>query len=89
VATTASNSAAAPVSGQPSAAAHSGPPPQAHPIDANLAAKDLGLKPLAPPPPPVTPQQDAALQALLKRYMADQVSPDQYQAERAKILGKQ
>jgi hypothetical protein len=48
----------------------------------------LGLKPIQAPPPPVTPQQDAALQALLKRYIADQISPDEYQVERAKILGK-
>jgi hypothetical protein len=86
--TTTTNTTPAVSGSNPPQAAPSGRPPQAHPIDANWAAKDLGLKPIQGPPAPVTPQQDVALKALLKRYMADQVTPDEYQAERAKILGK-
>jgi hypothetical protein len=44
---------------------------------------------LEAPPAPVTPEQQQRLSELLQKYQADQITPDQYQAERAKILGKQ
>jgi hypothetical protein len=59
------------------------PPP---PANANYAGKSLGLPPYVAPPPPVSAQQDAELQALLAKYMANQMSPDEYQKERAAIL---
>ena len=59
------------------------PPP---PANANYAGKTLGLKPIVAPSPPVSPQQEEALQALLAKYMANQISPDEYQKERAAIL---
>lgn len=52
----------------------------------NFAGKSLGFKPIEPPPPPVSAQKQAELQALLSRYMANQISPDEYQKERAAIL---
>lgn len=54
-----------------------------------ITAKQLGLQPIQPPPAPVTAQQQEELQSLLQRYEADQVTPDEYQAERAKILAGQ
>lgn len=59
------------------------PPP---PANANYAGKTLGFKPIEAPPPPVSAQKQAELQALLARYMANQVSPEEYQKERAAIL---
>lgn len=54
-----------------------------------ITSKQLGLQPLQPPPAPVSAQQQEALQSLLQRYEADQITPDEYQAERAKILAGQ
>jgi hypothetical protein len=55
----------------------------------DVTAKELGLAPIQAPPPPVTAQQQQELQALLQRYEADQITPEEYQAERAKIMAGQ
>jgi len=62
--------------------------PVASPIPANAGntGAALGFKPIEAPPLPVSAQKEAELQALLAKYMADQVSPDEYQKERAAIL---
>ncbi len=62
------------------------PPPADN--SAAYAGKDMGFKPIAAPPPPVSAQQEAELQALLARYMANEITPDEYQKERAAILAK-
>ncbi len=41
---------------------------------------------LPPPPAAVSREQQRKLDELLQRYRADQISPEQYQAQRAKIL---
>jgi len=46
----------------------------------------LGLKPIVAPPLPITSAQQAELQALLEKYEANAITPEQYQVERAKIL---
>jgi len=56
------------------------------PANANYPGKSLGLPPYVAPPPPVSAQQEAQLQDLLAKYMANQISPDEYQKERAAIL---
>jgi hypothetical protein len=61
------------------------PPPQA---DLNYAGKSLGFKPVEAPPPPVSAQKVAELQTLLAKYMANQISPDEYQKVRAAILAE-
>ena len=61
------------------------PPP---PAKANYPGKALGFPPVEAPPPPVSAQQQADLQALLARYMANQISPEEYQKERAAILAR-
>ena len=42
--------------------------------------------PLEGPPLPISSQKQQHLYELLQRYKADQVTPEQYQTERAKIL---
>jgi hypothetical protein len=46
------------------------------------------LKPIDVPPPPVSAKKEAELQALLAKYMADQVTPEEYQKARAAILAE-
>lgn len=54
--------------------------------DANYAGKELGLKPIAPPPLPISVGQEEQLQVLLIEYKANQITPEQYQKRRAAIL---
>jgi hypothetical protein len=42
--------------------------------------------PIVAPPLPISLAKEEKLKALLSRYMADQVTPEQYQAQRAAIL---
>ncbi len=54
-----------------------------------ITAKALGVQPIQPPPPPVSAEQQEQLQELLQRYDANQITPEEYQAERAKIMAGQ
>jgi hypothetical protein len=47
------------------------------------------LEPLKGPPSPLTPEKQSRLKDLLDQYMADQLTPEQYHAQRAKILAGQ
>jgi len=58
------------------------------PANGGYPGKTMGFQPIAPPPLPVSAQKEAELQALLAKYMANQVSPDEYQKERAAILAE-
>jgi hypothetical protein len=60
----------------------------APPADVDYAGKSLGLKPIEAPPIPVSAQKEAELKALLAKYMANQISPDEYQKARAAILAE-
>jgi len=62
--------------------------PPSPPAKANYPGKAMGFPPVEAPPPPVSAQQQADLQALLARYMANQISPEEYQKERAAILAR-
>ena len=55
---------------------------------AAIPGPQLGLKPIVAPPLPISATQQAQLQALLEKYEADAITPEQYQAERAKILAQ-
>jgi hypothetical protein len=46
-------------------------------------------QPVTAPPLPISEGQQQQLQALLQQYVANQISPAQYQVERAKILAGQ
>ncbi len=65
--------------------AFSRPPRSAN---ANNPGGELGLKPIQAPPLPISSEQQAQLQALLEKYDANAVTPEQYQAEREKILAE-
>lgn len=58
------------------------------PANVNYPGKALGLKPIEAPAPPVSADKEAQLQALLAKYMADQVTPEEYQQQRAAILAE-
>jgi hypothetical protein len=60
--------------------------------DAKKAAAMKGapaLKPLAGPPLPISAEKEQRLTELLQKYKADQITPEQYHTERAKILAEQ
>ena len=48
----------------------------------------LSFPPLAAPESPISPAKEQRLQELLQQYRADLISPEQYQATRAKILAE-
>ena len=60
--------------------------PPAKPGNPNSPGMDLGLKPIVAPPLPISPAKEAQLEALLARYKADQITAEQYQTTRARIL---
>jgi translation initiation factor IF-2 len=47
-----------------------------------------GLKPLEPPALGISAEKQQRLSALLQRYKSDQITPEQYHAERAKVLAQ-
>ncbi len=49
----------------------------------------LSFTPLQPPPPAVSLNKQQQLNELLRKYMADEITPEQYHEQRAKILGEQ
>ena len=61
------------------------PPSQ---INADYPGKGLGLKPILAPPLPISAAKEAQLLGLLERYKADEITPEQYHTERAKILAE-
>jgi hypothetical protein len=64
-------------------------PSQAGPTaDAALAGSDLGMKPIAAPALPISATKADRLQALLARYKADQITPEEYHQQRAAILAE-
>jgi hypothetical protein len=57
-------------------------------VNASFPGKELGLKPIVAPALPISPIQVEQLQALLEKYNANAITPEQYQIERAKILAE-
>ncbi len=55
---------------------------------ASAAKKGATVQPLEAPPLPISAEKEQRLQELLTKYKADQITPDQYQKERAKILAE-
>jgi hypothetical protein len=83
----------APVVAAPTPAKPAAPeiPPAAekplNPASVNYPGKTLGLKPIAAPPLPISADKQAQLQALDAKYMANQITPEEYHKQRAEILG--
>jgi hypothetical protein len=69
---------------QPAAAA----PQPAKPVEADYVGKDLGMKPIVAPALPISAGKEDRLQALLMKYKTDQISPAEYQKQRAAILAE-
>jgi hypothetical protein len=57
-------------------------------INAIYTGKELGLKPIESPLLPISAAQQAQLQALLAKYKANQISPEEYHNQRAEILAQ-
>jgi hypothetical protein len=56
--------------------------------NAIFPGKELGLKPIETPLLPISAAQEAQLQALLAKYKADQITPEEYHSRRAEILAQ-
>jgi hypothetical protein len=63
-------------------------PPPVPTGDANYAGKDIGMKPMEAPALPISASKEDQLQALLAKYKADQISPEEYHQQRAAILAQ-
>jgi hypothetical protein len=57
-------------------------------INVIFPGKELGLKPIESPLLPVSAAQQAQLQALLAKYKANQITPEEYHKQRAEILAQ-
>lgn len=73
-----------PSAGQPSPAA-TGPSISNEPQTTNSTP---AYAPISAPPLPISQEKQAELQNLLSQYMANQITPTQYQEQRAKILAE-
>jgi len=49
---------------------------------------EIGMKPVAAPPLPISASKQDRLAALLQKYQADQITPDEYHSQRAAILAE-
>lgn len=63
-------------------------PPVVSISDTNYIGSETGMKPVAAPPLPIAPNKIAQLDALLQKYQADQITPDEYHKQRAAILAQ-
>ncbi len=60
----------------------------APPSQPTMSKKAPAMAPIAGPPNPLSADKQQRLAELLKKYKADQVSPEEYHKERAKILAE-
>jgi len=51
-----------------------------------VPGKELGMKPIEVPALPISAAKEAQLQALLAKYKADKITPEEYHKQRAEIL---
>ena len=54
----------------------------------NYIGQNLGLRPIASPALPISASKQEQLSALLAKYMADQITPEEYHRQRAAILAR-
>jgi hypothetical protein len=64
---------------------HPKPPPHKPPAVNPAPAPAMSVQ---PPALPISADKQQRLEALLQKYRADQITPEQYHAERAKILAE-
>jgi hypothetical protein len=60
----------------------------AKPADVKQAGNEPGFKPIIAPPLPISMTKEEQLQALLDKYKADQITPEEYFKQRAAILAE-
>ena len=65
-----------------------GEEPAAAPMKLTRVKSPLNFPPLEAPAPGISADKQQRLGILLQRYKTDQVTPEQYHAERAKILAE-
>ena len=82
------NAAATPGSATPQTVAMVPAPTPPPPPKAKEKAGPLHFEPMQAPALPISADKAQRLEALLQKYKADQLSPEQYHAERAKILAE-
>ena len=56
--------------------------------DTNYVGQELGMKQIAAPALPISSSKQDQLKALLQKYEADQITPEQYHEQRAAILAQ-
>jgi len=61
---------------------------QSNQINTTFPGKELGFKPIETPALPISAAKEAQLRALLAKYKADQITPVEYQKQRAEILAQ-
>jgi hypothetical protein len=64
------------------------PPPVTAPVAAPVVKPVPVSASFEVPPPPISAQKQAELKALLAKYMANQVTPEEYHTARAAILAE-
>ena len=57
-------------------------------LQGNYPGKDLGMKPIVAPALPIADSKEERLAALLQKYKADKITPEQYHQQRAAILAE-
>lgn len=62
--------------------------PSATKSAATSSTRAASFTPLTPPPSPLPASKSQRLQALLEQYKADQITPEQYHSQRAKIIAE-
>jgi len=63
-------------------------PVEAQPAVVTYPGKNLGLNPIPAPTLPISAAKQEKLEALLAKYKADQISPEEYHVQRAAILAE-
>jgi hypothetical protein len=69
-------------------AGKSGAQPKADTLAKKPAKGAIAFPPIQPPPPGISADKDARLAELLRKYKADELTPEEYHQQRAKILSE-
>jgi hypothetical protein len=85
---------AAPAAGMPAPVAAAPAAPEVKPVATNptkssnaaIVGQEAGFAPIVAPPLPISAAKQQQLDVLLAQYRANQISPEEYQKQRAAIL---
>jgi superfamily II DNA/RNA helicase len=76
------------VSAPSSASGSQSPSVETPPVASDYPGKNLGLNPIVVPALPISAAKQEKLDALLVKYKADQITPEEYHTQRAAILAE-